>query len=87
MINEDNKTPNPPCNMLVMPPPISDEDINALFSGIINIVRRKIELETKADIINARSNFEKVLKELKSKQAECARLKNEIIYLKNELKK
>lgn len=87
MKDETNNTKplNENCNVHVMPPQISDDDINALFSGIINIMRRKIELETKAEIINATSNFEKVLAELKAKQAECNRLKNEIIHLKTLL--
>lgn len=73
------------CSVHVMPPPISDEDINALFAGIVNIMRRKIELETKAEIINTTSNFEKILAELKVKQAECNRLKNEVLRLKAKL--
>lgn len=87
MKDETNNTKplNENCNVHVMPPQISDDDINALFAGIINIMRRKIELETKAEIINATSNFEKVLAELKAKQAECNRLKNEIIHLKTLL--
>lgn len=83
MTNKNNKSD---CNVHVMPPQISDEDINALFSGLVGIMRKKIELETKAEIINTSSNLERVLKELKSKQAECIRLKNEIIFLKSQLK-
>ena len=83
MIND--KETNKNCNVHVMPPQISDDDINALFSGIITIMKKKIELETKASVINANSNFEKILAELKAKQAECNRLKNEIIFLKSKL--
>ncbi len=83
--NQNSQTEN--CNVHVMPPQITDDDINALFAGIINIMRRKIELETKAEIINTTSNFEKVLAELKAKTAECNRLKNEIIHLKSLLTK
>ena len=72
------------CNMHVMPPQISDQDITALFNGIINIVRKKIELETKAEILNSNITLEKALKKLKEKEAECSRLKNEIIYLKSK---
>ncbi len=79
--NENKKN----CNVHVMPPPISDEDINALFVGILSIMRRKIELETKAEIINSTANLENVIVELKQKQAECNRLKNEILHLKHEL--
>lgn len=78
--NNQNK-----CNIHVMPPPISDEDVNALFAGVVSIMKRKIELETKAQIINTQSYCEKILAELKSKQAECNRLKNEILHLKNLL--
>ena len=80
-----NEAKSQNCTMHVMPPQISDEDINALFAGIITIVRKKIELETKAEIINSTSNVERLLSELKAEQAECNRLKNEIIYLKNLL--
>ena len=81
------KENKPGCTMHVMPPQITDQDINALFNGIINIVRKKIELETKAEILNCNITLEKALKKLKEKEAECIRLKNEIIYLKNELSK
>ena len=69
----------------VMPPQISDEDINALFSGLVSIVRRKIELESRAEIININLSYDKLSRELKSKQAECVRLKNEILNLKSQL--
>ena len=77
--NKDN------CNFHVMPPQISDSDISALFNGIINIVKKKIELEKKAEILNANISLEKALKEIKSKQAEIVRLKNEINSLKAQL--
>lgn len=68
-----------------MPPQISDEDINALFSGLVSIVRRKIELESRAEIININLNYDKLARALKAKQAECVRLKNEILNLKSQL--
>ncbi len=74
------------CKIHVMPPTITDEDINALFNGIINVMRKKIELESRSQIININANFEKVSRELKAKQAECIRLKNEILYLKSLIK-
>lgn len=70
----------------VMPPSITDEDISALFNGILNVVKKKIELENKAEIININANYTKLLKDYKEKQAECNRLKNEIIFLKSQLK-
>lgn len=70
----------------VMPPNITDADITALFNGIINVVKKKIELEKNAEIINMNIHQEKLLKELKEKRAEIARLKNEIIYLKSQTK-
>ena len=72
-------------NIHVMPPQISDNDITALFNGIINVVKKKVELEKKAEILNTNIALEKVLKQLKEKQSECIRLKNEIIYLKEKL--
>ena len=69
----------------VMPPSITDEDISALFNGIINVVKKKFELEKNAETINLNLNLERLLKELKEKNAEIIRLKNEIIYLKSKL--
>lgn len=82
----DKKINNQNFNIHVMPPQITDNDITALFNGIITIVKKKIELEKKAEILNANITIEKTLKELQEKQAECIRLKNEIIYLKKKLK-
>lgn len=73
------------CSIHVMPPQITDADITALFNGVVCVVKKKIELENKAEIINANLNIEKLLKALKEKEAECVRLKNEIIYLKSKL--
>ncbi len=69
----------------VMPPQITDADITALFNGIVNVVKKKFELEKNAETLNLNLNMEKLIKELKEKQAEINRLKNEIIFLKNEL--
>ena len=74
------------CNVQLMPPTISDADITALFNGLLGIVKRKIELDTRSEIINLNLTQEKLIKELKAKQAECTRLKNEIIYLKSKIK-
>lgn len=74
------------CNIHVMPPAISDADISALFNGLLNVVKKKFELDTKSNIINMNLNIEKLMKELNEKQAECNRLKNEIIYLKSKIK-
>lgn len=84
MKKTENKTD---CTMHVMPPQITDEDITALFNGIINVVRKKIELENKAEILNTNISLENAIKALKQKENECIRLKNEIIYLKEKLNK
>ena len=81
--NEQNK--NEKCNIQLMPTAITDADINSLFSGLVGIVRRKVELEARAEIIGLNLTQDKLLKELKNKQAECNRLKNEILHLKAEL--
>lgn len=73
-------------NIHVMPPSITDADITALFNGIINVVKKKIELDTRAKILNMNVSIEKLMQELQEKKAECNRLKNEIIYLKSQLK-
>lgn len=73
------------CLIHVMPPSISDEDINALFNGIVNVMRKKIELEARSELINMSVNVDKLSRELKEKKAECVRLKNEIIYLKSQI--
>jgi len=70
----------------VMPPTITDDDITALFNGIISVVKKKIELEKNAEIINMNLNHKMLIKELKEKQAEIIRLKNEIIFLKSKIK-
>lgn len=69
----------------VMPPQITDEDITALFNGIINVVKKKFELEKNAETINLSLSYERLIKELKEKNAEINRLKNEILYLKSKL--
>ncbi len=73
------------CKIHVMPPQITDADITALFNGVVGVVKKKIELETKNEILNMNLSFEKLIKELKQKQAECNRLKNEILFLKAQL--
>lgn len=81
--SNDNKTQK--YKLHVMPPAITDDDITALFNGIINVVKKKIELEKNAEIINMNINCDQLMKDLKEKQAEIVRLKNEIIYLKSQL--
>ncbi|MBR2969833.1 MAG: hypothetical protein IKC49_02135 [Clostridia bacterium] len=78
---------NKECQIHMMPTKISDEDISALFNGIINVVKKKYELDTKSHLININNNMNKLIKELNEKRAECNRLKNEILYLKSELAK
>ena len=82
--NKIDKSNKSNCNLIVMPPLISDEDITALFKGLIGVVRKKIELETRYEIINMNISNQKLLKELKEKQSECNRLKNELLYYKNK---
>lgn len=72
------------CKVLVMPLRITDEDIAALFNGILNIVKKKVQLETEAQLLNVNYNFEQLIKQLKHKEAECNRLKNEILFLKSK---
>ncbi len=86
MIKKDNSNPKDNCKIHVMPPTISDEDISVLLNGIIGIVKRKVELESQADIINLNINISKLQKEIKQKTAECNRLKNEILFLKTQIK-
>ena len=76
---------NKNCNVHIMPPAITDEDISALFNGILNVVKKKFELENKSNILNMNLNMEKLLKQLHEKQSEINRLKNEIIYLKSQI--
>ena len=73
------------CNIYVMPPAITDEDTTALFNGIMEVVKHKLELDAKAEIINLNLTQERLISELKAKSAECNRLKNAIIYLKSKL--
>lgn len=80
---ENKETQN--CKLHIMPTPITDNDITALFNGVVNVVKKKFELETKSEIISINSNLQKTLNKLKEKEAECIRLKNEIIFLRSEL--
>lgn len=85
MMNNKNKEKENNFKIHVMPPQISDEDINALFKGIVNVVKKKFELEKNAETLNLNFSLEKLQKELKDKKAEIIRLKNEIIYLKSKM--
>lgn len=87
MEKEIKNSSKQPYKIHVMPPAISDEDITALFNGIVNVVKKKIELEKNAETINLNININKLVTELQEKQAEINRLKNEIIYLKSQLEK
>ena len=73
------------CTIHTMPSNITDADITALFNGIINVVKKKFELDTHNEMLYMANSIERLNKELKSKNAECVRLKNEIISLKSEL--
>ncbi|MFQ6752113.1 MAG: hypothetical protein ACLRFL_00915 [Clostridia bacterium] len=73
------------CQIHMMPTRITDEDITSLFNGIINVVKKKVELDTRSHLININNNMNKLMKELNEKRSECNRLKNEIIHLKSEL--
>lgn len=84
-INMKEKEKN--CNLFVMQPNITEQDLSSLFNGILNVVKKKFELDNKAEIININSNMEILMRKLKEKEAECIRLKNEILHLKNELSK
>lgn len=86
MTKTPNKSENPNLKIHVMPPAITDEDITALFNGIVNVVKKKFELEKNAETINLNLNVERLIKELHEKQAEINRLKNEIIHLKSQIK-
>ena len=80
-----NENKNGKCNIHVMPSTISDEDISALFQGLLNVVKKKFELDSQSRFINVNFNLEKLKNDLKSKINECNRLKNEIIHLKSLL--
>ena len=69
----------------VMKPAISDEDITALFNGIVNVVKKKVELENNSQIIEMNLCRDMLVKELKEKKAEIVKLKNEIVRLKSQL--
>ena len=83
MNNKDKKLGS--CNVHVMPTTISDNDITALFNGLLNVVKKKFELDSQAQVINYNINIEKLQNELKNKINECNRLKNEIIFLKSKM--
>lgn len=82
IMEKSNKTK---CNIHVMPHSITDNDINALFGGLLDVVKKKFELDNKQQFYNLNYSNEKLKAELKNKISECNRLKNEIIYLKSIL--
>ncbi len=70
------------CRVSVMPPKIDDNDIVALFNGLLQIVKRKSELDVNAQIINLNNTIIKLKEELKASKKECVKLKNELLFLK-----
>lgn len=84
-MTKKTETNNQKCKVISMPTPITDEDLSALFNGILNVVKKKFELDTKSEIISLNANVSSLVQELKEKQAECNRMKNEILYLKSQL--
>jgi len=81
-INNSNKDK---CRFHVMPSQISDNDISALFNGLLNVIKKKFELDSQAQFININYTIEQLKVELKNKINECNRLKNEIIFLKSQI--
>ena len=86
-MKKNKNSPQEPCKIHVMPPAITDSDITALFNGLLNIVKKKIELDSKAQLITLNMDTQKLMDQLKEKQAECNRLKNEVLRLTSELNK
>ena len=43
--NMQNESKKGNCNIHVMPSTISDADISALFQGLVNVVKKKFELD------------------------------------------
>ncbi len=84
MIKNNEKDKNQKCTIHVLPQTISDNDINSLFLGLVDIVKKKIELDYKSQFITLGSNYSKIEKRLKEKTAECNRLKNELLFLKSQ---
>lgn len=81
--NENNK--NQKCTVHVIPTSITDNDINSLFLGLVDIVKKKIELDYKSQFLTLNTDYSKIEKQLKEKTAECNRLKNEILFLKSQI--
>ena len=73
------------CQIHIMPTAITDEDISALFNGLLNVVKKKFELDSQSSLLVMNNDNFRLKKELSEKQAECNRLKNEIINLKRQL--
>lgn len=84
---QNNYMENKKCNVHVMPSQITDADISALFNGLLNVVKKKFELDYNQEFLNVNIEQEKLKSELKNKIKECNKLKNEIIYLKSILEK
>ena len=84
MIENKENNKNQKCTIHVLPQTITDNDINSLFLGLVDIVKKKIELDYKSQFINLNSGYAKMEKLLKEKTAECNRLKNELLFLKSQ---
>lgn len=85
MIENNEKDKNQKCTIHVLPQTITDNDINSLFLGLVDIVKKKIELDYKSQFIAINSDYSRIEKQLKEKTAECNRLKNEILFLKSQI--
>lgn len=83
--NMEKSNKNKKCNIHVMPHSITDNDINALFCGLLDVVKKKFELDNQQQFYNLNYSNDQLKNELKNKINECNRLKNEIIYLKSIL--
>lgn len=74
------------CKIITLkrPYPITDTELNALFLGLVKIIRQKIEYEASPQTKS--SDYEKLMILYKSKIKECNRLKNEKLYLMQQIK-
>ena len=60
----------------------TDEDISALFSGVLNIIKEKIFIESESELYRLQKECELLQNALDMKTKELNKIKNKNIYLK-----
>ena len=63
------------CKIHTINPTITDQDLSALFEGLIDVVKKKYELDYASKIINLNKKIEILTKLIREKDIEILNLK------------